>query len=112
MAGDKEASKQANKEECVITLANAVRGFDQEFADLTTQAMLQPRVFANYAYMGRTELFHHERPYSFEDHLGKNLCHRLSLLYTTDDFWAPEVFCQRAAEAGARTSLVTTYPGS
>jgi len=88
------------------------RGFDPEWVDFTADAMLQPGVFANYAFMGRTELRHLARRYDFTAHLGagagglpEGLAGRTTLLYTDSDYWAPEALVPAARAAGVAVEL-------
>mmetsp|Transcript_130734 Transcript_130734/g.406527 ORF Transcript_130734/g.406527 Transcript_130734/m.406527 type:complete len:323 (-) Transcript_130734:17-985(-) len=90
----------------ILHVSGQTRGFDPEWVDFTADAMLQPSVFANYAFMGRTELRHHAPRYDFGASLGDDsLAGRARLLYTDNDFWAPEALVPSAQAAGISTEM-------
>lgn len=68
-------------------LAGVTPGMDESAADFTATAILQPGVFANYAFMGRTEVRNHSAPFFREGPLARGLAaagvwRHVRLLYT------------------------------
>lgn len=101
----------------LLLVTGQTSGFDPEWVDFTADAMMQPGVFANYAYMGRTEVKHHAREWDFAAQLGpgavglsEGLAQRVRLLYTDGDMWAPQELAKRAEAAGVAAEVRTGLP--
>lgn len=88
-----------------LLLAGPTGDYDAEWADFTADAILQPGVFANYAFMGRTEIANHAVAYDFAGRLGARLTARVRLLYTDGDMWAPKAVLEAARAAGVCAEL-------